>query len=245
MWWWAFRSYVMVFTLFALAAAAASPTCWHMHEWRPSRISQREPFQRSGPCPDTRIAPYLSWSSLSLFLFLLLTLLPMARYIALSNKIISVHSLWINRRAAPVVASGSEVLEDYRTQRLQQGAFSAPANARTHSDELGAIRVEVDGLEGCVRGQACPAQHALGHNQRLAPAAASSAHPLTLAPQLRGHPTLLPAPVPVAVAETCATLQHTLWAPQQPGFKCLTKQRPPAVLAQEAGVQCCSDMPRP
>ena len=49
---------------------------------------------------EARIAPYLSWIFLSFFLFLLLTLLPMATYIALSNKIISVHNLWKNRRAA-------------------------------------------------------------------------------------------------------------------------------------------------
>ena len=48
---------------------------------------------------EARIAPYLSGIFLTLFLFLLLALSPMAIYITLKNNVISAHSLLKNRRS--------------------------------------------------------------------------------------------------------------------------------------------------
>ena len=48
---------------------------------------------------EARIAPYLTWIFLTLFLFLLLALSPLAIYITLKNDVISAHSLLKNRRS--------------------------------------------------------------------------------------------------------------------------------------------------
>lgn len=47
---------------------------------------------------EARIAPYLSWIFTTIFLFLLLTLLPIVTWIALKNKIVSSEQIFKNRR---------------------------------------------------------------------------------------------------------------------------------------------------